>query len=382
MPSSEGHVARRRLLDLIFVPGAAAPLVLIVAPAGFGKSRLLLDCAAELASRGQWAASLRCEPHDAGADGFMQKLHQSLRQSGLIDDVVGLTLAEIAGQLASLRTPGAILVDDFHTVASSEVSELLESLGRRLAPGCQLIVASRTPPALPIAKLCSGGLITLLEADDLRFTIAETEELLREVSDAADCNAIAAQAEGWPVVLQLARLRATRQPREAGPRRAFELTRNQVFDYCATEVYSTLDPALQAFLVETSILETIEPRSADAVRGSRDSGRHILALNALRPIVEVEQQPLRARLHPLFREFLRGRLESEHAERVASLHDGAARYYATAGLTVRATEHAIAAGAPDLAANILEAAGAVQLVVSENAGQLERLLRLLPPALV
>src|SRR5690348_9334937 len=103
LPSSEGRVARRRLLDLIFAPGAAAPLVLVVAPAGFGKSRLLTDCTAELASRGQWAASIHCEPHDSGADGFMQKLRQSLTQSGLIDDVMGLTLAEIAGRLASLR---------------------------------------------------------------------------------------------------------------------------------------------------------------------------------------------------------------------------------------------------------------------------------------
>jgi len=185
------------LLDLIFAPGAAAPLVLVVAPAGFGKSRLLTDCTAELASRGQWAASIHCEPHDSGADGFMQKLRQSLTQSGLIDDVMGLTLAEIAGRLASLRTPGAILVDDFHTVASAEVSELLESLARRLTPECQLIVASRTPPALPIAKLCSSGLVTLLEADDLRFTVAEAEELLREVSDPDDRTAIAAQAKSY-----------------------------------------------------------------------------------------------------------------------------------------------------------------------------------------
>ena len=382
MPTSEGRVARRRLLDLIFVPDGAAPLVLIVAPAGFGKSRLLVDCAAELAARGQWATSLRCEPHDSGADGFMQKLHQSLTESGLIDDVAGLTLAEIAARLGSLRTPGAILIDDFNIVASPEVSELLESLARCLVPGCQLIVASRTPPALPIAKLCSSGLVTLLEADDLRFTTAEAEELLRDVSDGSDRNAIVAQAEGWPVILQLARLRAARQPRDQVPRRPFELPRHQVLDYCATEVYGTIDPALQAFLVETSILETIEPKSADAVRGTRDSGRHILALNALRPIVEVDQQPLRARLHPLFREFLRGRLESEHHEDLARLHHGAAEHYATVGLTILATEHAIAAGAPDLAARIVESAGAVHLVVNETIERLERLIRLLPSTLL
>ncbi|MED5612043.1 MULTISPECIES: LuxR C-terminal-related transcriptional regulator [Pseudomonas] len=375
-------LTRQRLLDALL--GAApsdARLVLVCAPAGFGKTTLLAQAERLLAGRGERTFWVNCSDSDYQPELFLDSLLQGLRE-GIAEPAGDNGLGALLGLLEACPLNCNLFLDQVELALSPEVERLLEQLARRLPSGCRLLLGSRRQPLLPITQLQLAGLLRVVEADSLRFTGEESQQLLGALLGEARARYWADYTEGWPFALQLLRLRCQGSPAGEGPPETDQYASlGGIFDYLAEEVLASWPSELGEFLLDCSVLDSVDVPSANFLRGRDDAERWLREAARLVPIV-VPEQPLRVRLHPLLREFLLGRLESREPERFAWLQGRAAEFHARRQQVFRAVEHAAQGGLYFQAVSIILGAGAVRLLVCEGAVRTRALLELLPLTLV
>ena len=365
-----GFVRRPRLLDMLD-EALGRGLVLVCAPAGFGKTALLADWI----RRGEGSVSwLSLDAGDSDPARFWRHVVAALdRARPGVAERVGPLLgppapASFEGLVTALinelaAPPGQdellLVLDDYHLIDAQQVHEPLVFLLEHLPPGVHLVLASRADPPLPLARLRAGGQLAELRGGDLRFTAEEAAALLREtlgdVLPAAAVVALAARTEGWAAGLQLAALSLQGQADPAGFVAAFSGSHRYVLDYLTDEVLEGQTDQVREFLLETSVLDRLSGGLCDAVTG-RTGGQVMLeqverANLFLTPLDEVRGW---WRYHQLFADLLRARLQQQQPGRVAALHHNAAAWCEQQGLADDAIRHALAAGDTTGAAGLIE----------------------------
>ena len=241
-----------------------------------------------------------------------------------------------------------LVLDDYHLIEAEQVHAPLEFLVEHLPPGLHLVLASRSDPPLPLARLRAGRQLAELRAAELRFTAGEAGFLLGETIgadlDAAAVAALTSRTEGWAAGLQLAALSLRGQADPDGFVAGFSGSHRYVLDYLAEEVLERQSEQTRAFLLDTSVLERLSGPLCDAVTG-RAGGQAMLeqverANLFLLPLDEVRGW---WRYHHLFADLLRARLQQQQPGRVAGLHQNAAAWCEEHGLADDAVRHALAA---------------------------------------
>ena len=364
-----GLVARPRLVAALD-EGLARGLVLVCAPAGSGKTALLADW---VRSAGRPVAWLSLDAADDDPARFWRHVVAALDRArpGIAEragpllgppapaSFEGLVTA-LVNDLAQAGEDAVLLVlDDYHLIDAPPVHTPLAFLLEHLPPGLRLVLASRSDPPLPLARLRAGGQLTELRAAELRFTAEETAALLREAIGAdlpdAAAAALAARTEGWAAGLQLAALSLRGQADPAGFVAAFSGSHRYVLDYLADEVLAGQAKQVRGFLLETSVLERLSGELCDAVTGRTD-GQATLEQVERAGLFLVPLDEVRGwwRYHHLFADLLRARLQQEQPGRVTQLHRNAAAWYEEHGLADDAIGHAVAAGEMLWAARIIE----------------------------
>jgi LuxR family maltose regulon positive regulatory protein len=375
-------------------------LVLVSAPAGFGKTTLLSDWvhrrgAGDAPLRVAWV-SLDESDNDparfmAYLIGALQTLAPGVGQAVLgalgapepppIESLLTALINEVAG---AVELQAAVLVlDDYHLVEVPSIHQAMAFLLKRLpAPprGPHLVIAGRADPLLPLARLRGRGQLVELRAADLRFTPAEVASFLNEVMGlrltAGDVTALESRTEGWITGLQLAALSLERQ--EAGGASEFihdfAGSHRFVLDYLVEEVLQQQPEAVQTFLLQTAILERLSGPLCDAVlrdeRGKR-GGQAMLEELERRNLFVVPLDDARRwyRYHHLFADLLRARLRREGARRSyaspAELHRRASAWFEENGLTSEAVRHALAAGDFERTVRLVEAGAMAMLMRGE-----------------
>ena len=371
----------RRILSAL---PSSARLTLLLAPAGFGKTTVMAQIAAQLAEDGERVAWLNCSQQDREPDVFVEDLGQALIAAGVSGIAASMGISEMAHALAGSAEGIALFVDRYELASSAQVDSLLSTLAVLLPQNVRCMVGSRVPPGLPLTALQVEGHLRVIDVDRLRFTDDEARDLLSAALPDAAMHLVIDRAAGWPFVLQLARLRMT----TGGAHPVLDTGRaglpiHEVFEYLATQVFSSLRDDDVQFLVDVAILESIDIASANAVRDRSDSASHIERLKLMKPIVVVNTQPLTASLHPLLRDLLRSMLErDDEGGRAATLHTRAAQYFAARGALHEAVSHAVLGGRLQLAAGMLADAGGICLLIDQGVGRVKTLLQLLPPSTV
>ena len=219
-------------------------------------------------------------------------------------------------------------------IGSPQVHESLAFLVEHRPAGMCVVLASRSDPPLPLARLRARGQLTEMRAAELRFTPAEAAELLQHAASAlpdASVAALAARTEGWAAGLQLAALSLRGQDDAAGFVAAFTGSHRYVLDYLAEEVLERQDEQLRTFLLETSVLERLSGPLCDAVTG-REGSQALLEQAERAGLFLIPLDEVRGwwRYHHLFADLLRARLQEEQPGRAAQLHRNAAAWYAGA----------------------------------------------------
>ncbi|OWQ83794.1 hypothetical protein CDN99_25330 [Roseateles aquatilis] len=372
---------RQRVIDqLQAAPPIGARLTLLSAPAGFGKTTVLAQVAAQTRDNGQPVAWLNCDERDKDPAMFADNLAAALARC---DPGPAGAEAALLDRLAALSEPLLLCIDDFERASGPEVDGLVEQLARVAPAGLRIVLASREMPHHQLTRLQLAGKLRLVDAESLRFNLDEAKRLLGGALSEQDAAQMSAYADGWPFALQLARLRADggAMPPALG-REAIKIPRRQIFDYLANEVLATLPAPLVEFLSDVSPLERVDVASANALRERDDSQALIRQLARIRPVVIVDEDNWSARLHPLLRDYLTDSLESSSPGRAAALHLRAARHLASRGELHEAVAHAVAGGRLDLGADLIEEAGAFRLVATEGAVRLRLILEQLPDVVI
>ncbi len=374
-------VPRARITDQLRVGGGEGPrLVLVAAPAGFGKTTLLAQWLAAAAGASQCrVAWLALDPGEADLRLFLTHLVAAIQTAEPEVGVDALGLLEAGGatpteavlislinDLDVLAGPMVVALDDYHVIDGGAVHEAVTFLLDNLPPQVTLAMTTRADPPLPLSRLRARGELVEVRAADLRFTTDEAEVFLNEVMglklEPALVAALEARTEGWAAGLQLAALSARTHAAAAdGPGdvagfvEAFSGSHRFVLDYLVEEVLGGQPDVVRDFLLDTCVLEQMTGDLCDALTGRSDGQSMLEALERGNLfVVPLDDERRWYRYHHLFADALRARLAGRGADRVGELHAAASRWLGENGLLGDAVRHAIASGDPEHAADLVE----------------------------
>jgi LuxR family maltose regulon positive regulatory protein len=362
-------------------------LILIAAPAGFGKTTMIAE----------WLTKLRIENEelrkpDRDNDSQFSILNSQFRVAWLaLDDAdnhLGQFLAYVIAALetvyprigteawALLRARAAhppsrailailvnalvdpadrivLVLDDYHAITLQAIHEALAFLLNRMPAHMHVMITTRADPPLPLARLRVRGQLTEVRAADLRFTPDEAAYLFMHVHRIslapATVTTLEARTEGWAAGLQLAALAL--QQRDAADMSAFLAgftgSHTYVFDYLADEVFQRQPDHVRSFLVQTAILGRLCGPLCAAVTGQDDAQTLLEDLDhANLFLIRLDDNRHWYRYHHLFQEFLRDHLErGVPAADQALLQQRASVWFEQHGPVGEAIEHALRAKA-------------------------------------
>ncbi|TQM32356.1 serine/threonine-protein kinase [Nocardia bhagyanarayanae] len=366
-------ITRKRLLDLLR-SGSRKRLTFIHAPSGFGKTTLAAQWRDELANAGTPVAWLTVDEDDNNVAWFLAHLVEAIRgpRPNLADeldrvlevhpdDAERYVLTALIDDLHSHDDRVTVVLDDWQRVTDESSLAAVRFL---LEHGCHhlpIIVTSTSRSGLPLSRLRIDGELEEIDSSALRFDVDEVRHFLAEagglhLSD-ADVEALTETTDGWAAALQLAvlSLRAGDDPAHLVDSLSAHA---DIGEFLAENVLDALEPDMLEFLTKTSICGRICGALASAVTGD-EHARAMLEDIEDRGLFLQRIDPNREwfRYHQLFAGYLRRRLERDRSEEIEALHYRASEWFARHELLNDAVDHALAAGNPDRAVDLIEQGG-------------------------
>lgn len=310
-----GIIHRSRLLTML-TESRQKPLAIVVAPAGYGKSTLLM----------QWAnvddrPFIWCPSTAVGSE-----LTQRVRA-------------------ARAQHPSFVLVIDSSDAREPrKPNRLVSTALNELPAGATIALASRAEPLIALSRLRANRLLTEVRMQDLALTRAESEALLRQeriTLPPEELDALIRRTEGWPAALYLAAV-ALRNRRDGVS--GFTGQQHLMFEYLIDEVLRDIPGPLHEFAVRTSMFEELSGPLCDGVLDQHGSGQVLAQLARLSPLLTaVDVNDEYYRWHGLVRDALRSELHRSEPEQERELHRRASSWHAALGETAAAIDHAATA---------------------------------------
>lgn len=350
----------------------AARLAVVRAPAGYGKTSLLSQWRARLIGEGHPVAWLSLDAEDNDPGGFFLCLAMAVGRCGIprIDalyEELGTAHDAIAARsrlyqmleaLAQEPCQAFVFIDDFHHITHERILHALALLIRDLPENVHFVLATRTVPGFPMARLRAAGEMVEVDFAELRFSESECAEFFRRSGQltlrGSEVGRLAALTDGWATGLRLLEIALRKKGVADFSLDGLPQTR-PLQDYLIEVVLDRLPPATLDFLSRTSILDRLCADLCAEMTGRADSAEMIEA---------IEQQSLFLcaiddyggwyAYHPLFAETLRQRLVRESPDECRVLHRRAAGWFLERGYRPEALMHALAAGDDEMAAALIE----------------------------
>ena len=366
--AAAGLIDRPEILERVST--WAGKLILVSATAGWGKSSLL-SAWYHAQKDERTFAFVHLEPSDDDPALFWSYVIEALRTAvpGIASgtepllnspevDPTRLVIPELVNELSATEASLVLILDDFHTVGDV-VTQTLEFFIDHLPHGIQVVISTRSDPALALSALRARGDLLEVRARHLGFDSSETRHFLAERFgrnlDLPTAELLQARTEGWPAGLQLAgiSMESAADPRSFVERFAGD-DRN-VAAYLVGEVLASIPTHQRDFLLATSVLDELcEPLCDTVVKGD-GSGRILgdLERSGLF-VVPLDTRREWYRYNRLFADWLRHELRREHPEVIPELHRRAANWHDEHGRLESAIDHALRAGDQPRALALLE----------------------------
>jgi len=377
------ELVRDRLLARITTENAlgAAQCILILGPAGFGKTTLLAQAYRQVKERGEPAVWLECQEHDADPVYFLNSLYAAGGAAGFRTRDPEFTTADFTQRIDELGPNVWLFIDSFERLIATDSEPFIERLLSALPVRAHVLLASRRPPNAWFLERELQGLAATIAPGDLRLTHPELTQLLADRFTPGQIAQVAGLTEGWPVAAQMTRLRAADTSSIAEMLERLSIEGLGLFDYLANTVLESLSPAQQRFLRDTSVLNVLNQGLVNAVM-QRDDGYALMSgVLRLQPIVGVTgDREFTIRVHPLLRHYMRNLLAQQGHEYERALHRRAARALADTGQILEAVQHALQADDLQLAVEKFDQAGGEGLIFTLGPRQVHTLLATLPRA--
>jgi LuxR family maltose regulon positive regulatory protein len=341
-------------------------LTLVIAPAGSGKTQLLVDWMGKLTVPAAWvsleeidddpfelwtAVIAAAEQLEPGCGAVAQELLVRRAPPG---DVVRALLRALDTERAG--PAGVLVVDDLHHVRSPPAVDSFADFVQHLPPWLHVVVAGRTEPRLPLDRLRVRGRLLEIRVAELRFTEAEAREVLLlmapDLTD-AEIEASASSTEGWAAGIQLIGLAARSAQLQAVQPLLRPDVQLRTEDYVLHEMLAVADPEVVDVLTRVSVVDRVNGQLAAAITARSDARHLLLRAEADGLFVSRLGAEDWFRIHPLVREVLHNQLEQRAEHR--QCHERAASWLEQAGETVTALEQWLLAERPRDALRLLAA---------------------------
>ncbi|HSM82970.1 MAG TPA: LuxR C-terminal-related transcriptional regulator [Nodosilinea sp.] len=368
-PSPRSHLVRRdRILQTL---GLGQRLIVVSAPAGFGKTTALGEWVQQTPQPVGWLA---LDERDNDPKRFWSYVVAALQKADRPLGAATLSMVQspeplpfesfltpLINELAQLHSDLLLVLDDYHAITTPAIHDGLAFLLEHLPATVRVAIATRTEPPLPLARWRVRTQLTELRAADLRFTDAEAAAFLQQSLSSplseAQVVTLQRQTEGWIAGLQLAMLSLRQAAQPAALLDSFGGTQRYILDYLVEEVLDRQPPPLRRFLLQTAILEQLcGSLCAAVVEETATSGTQTLEQLERQNlfVVPLDDERTWYRYHHLFAEALRHQLQRTAPELELACHRRAAQWYEHQGHIAEALHHAIAAQDFAAAAQLIE----------------------------
>lgn len=360
-------------------------LTLLSAPAGFGKTTLVLEWLSQALGdqpsspeRGRLVSWLSLDKGDNDPARFLTYLAAAIEkiQPGTSEVAIAMLrspqpiaieplLTFLLNELSVVRLsdsriyPSVLVLDDYHQIASQRVHDAVTFLLEYLPAQIHLLITCRSDPPLPLARLRVQGQMTEIRQADLRFTTQEATIFFNDVMALSlptdEVGVLESRTEGWIAGLQLAAISLRGREDVAEFVATFSGSHRFVMDYLTDEVMRQLDEGTRNFLYQTSILKRFTAGLCDALTGQSNSQEILAELEQENLfVVPLDDERRWYRYHHLFADLLSQRLEVEQPGETTMLHSRAAQWFEHHGSWTEAMEHWLASGDLEQAARLLE----------------------------
>lgn len=370
------YVHRPRLTAKVH-QGARGPLTLLAAPAGFGKTYLLMEWTNETCLPVTWL-TFDYQDNDikrffcyfigalqTQAPGLGEKALEFIQDSADSNLEVGLTL--LINELFALSNEMALVLDDFQVLDNHLILQSVSFLLKYLPPNLHLLVASRSEPELDLAWLRAKGRVVELGADELRFTGDEIMDYYHQLNGLQippeTIQILEERTGGWITALQLAAISLENQADPVAYLANLQGGLIGGVDYLASflaeEVLYRQPEEIREFLLKSSILETLSGPLCEAIVSSNvEPGYGMRILNRLEQdnlfITALNGKHEWFRYHTLFADFLRQEQGEAHPDEIPELHKRAALWFEQNGNLADAFRHALASQDMSWSADLIE----------------------------
>ncbi|MFQ3289887.1 hypothetical protein, partial [Reinekea sp.] len=361
VPYLPPNAIHRQRIDDAFVAACKQPLVVLCAPAGFGKTTAALHGFKALKedepeSRLAW---LSLDPEDTDPVTFAAyfisaiakqvRLSEQLCHAGVHDRNTQLKslFGQLLFELDRIHQRLIVVLDDFHLIKNDEIHNAIAYLAKHLPPHVTLVLTTRSDPPASIMSLRLQGLVADLDNDLLGFSVQEAQSFFLQLGggfqlEESDVKQLLDHVEGWAVGLQLIVLGLKSKPSFDELKARLDQKDLNAIDYFDSEVFDALPADVQQFMLATSIVKRFNVEISEAL--TKDINVHEVLEYLQRQnlfIVQFNEPQQWFRYHHLLREFLQHKLSTMSGEDIKQLHFLASRAFLNMGYIVGAVDHAI-----------------------------------------
>lgn len=344
-PMIRGDTIGRERLYAALERGRNAKLSLIHAPAGYGKTTLMVQWMKHLESAGERVAWIGLD----SADNDASRLLAALQYAMVMDEHdQSLDLLALINRCATAEVPFTLFLDEVEVLTESAALQLVGQLLDYSPPNLRLVMGTRSMPNLPLARLRVRGDLVEVDGQALRFLLREAAQFIYvrcgiQLTKPA-LNELLERTEGWVAALQLLALSLGHGADRTSVMHHMTGSRTQVIEYLAVDVVDKLPQDVRDFLVQTSVLRRLCGPLCDAVTGTHNSAAMLQRLESANLfLLAVDPDREWYRYHALFADFLRTRLQQTQPDRAAEIARKAADWCAERGMLAESVEYSLQA---------------------------------------
>jgi LuxR family transcriptional regulator, maltose regulon positive regulatory protein len=377
-----GIIERKALFSQLS-ENSGKSLILICAPAGYGKTTLVQDFISKKALKFSWlhvhsdmnnfysfvtylTHSLQKLDQGFGKntlallEDYRERFNPIKNLSRVINDIITVFTNEF---ISVFKDDVTLVIDDLGNIGNSEwQTKCFNMLFENIPPNMHIIITSRQVPVFNLSVLKAKRNILSLGSQDLSFSLEETEELLKSNYDVStsenEIKALRNNLGGWITGIHL----VIQSSGNEFPKLRLDKTiiMEDVYNYFTEDIFNNLDEEIQSFLLLTSILDSFSPELCDYVF-NRDNSRQIIddLLNKnifiyINMDLARQGQPSYS-YHLLFRKFLNSKLKDKISQQeMKDFFGKAAAFYSEWKDYLRVINYSLEAGETQTALKLIE----------------------------